>query len=44
MAKLTFYNSAKGVTGSAYLLETDSSTILLDCGLIQGRLEEEKLN
>ena len=44
MAKLTFYNSAKGVTGSAYLLETDSSKILLDCGLIQGRHEEEKLN
>lgn len=44
MARLTFYNSAKGVTGSAYLLETDSSKILLDCGLIQGRHEEEKLN
>jgi metallo-beta-lactamase family protein len=44
VSKLTFYNSAKGVSGSAYLLETDSSTILLDCGLIQGRREEEKLN
>jgi len=44
MAKLSFYNSAKGVTGSAYLLETDSSKILLDCGLIQGRHAEEKLN
>jgi len=44
MAKLTFYGATEGVTGSAYLLETESATILLECGLIQGRHEEEKAN
>lgn len=44
MAKLTFYGAAKGVTGSMYLLETESTTILLECGLIQGRREEESSN
>jgi metallo-beta-lactamase family protein len=44
MAKLTFYGATEGVTGSAYLLETGHSTILLECGLVQGRREEEKAN
>lgn len=44
MAKLTFYGATEGVTGSNYLLETDAATILLDCGLFQGRREEEKAN
>ena len=44
MAKLTFYDSAEDVTGSAYLLETEHATILLECGLIQGSREEEKNN
>lgn len=44
MAKLTFYGAIEGVTGSAYLLETEAATILLDCGLFQGRREEEKAN
>jgi metallo-beta-lactamase family protein len=44
MAKLTFYGAVEGVTGSSYLLETGSSTILLDCGLYQGRREEEEEN
>lgn len=42
MAKLTFYGATEGVTGSLYLIETDQTTILLECGLYQGRLEEEK--
>jgi len=44
MAKLTFYGATEGVTGSSYLIETEQSTILLDCGLFQGTREEEKAN
>lgn len=44
MAKLTFYGATEGVTGSLYLLETASGAILLECGLVQGRNEEEKAN
>ncbi len=44
MAKLTFYGAIEGVTGSMYLLETQHSKILLDCGLFQGRREEEEAN
>ena len=44
MAKLTFYGATEGVTGSMYLLETDAATVLLECGLYQGRREEEKAN
>lgn len=44
MAKLTFYGATEGVTGSAYLIETEQSTILLECGLYQGSREEERLN
>jgi len=44
MSKLTFYGAVQGVTGSSYLLETSKSRVLLDCGLFQGRREEEKMN
>ena len=44
MAKLTFYGAVDGVTGSNYLISTEQSTILLDCGLFQGTREEEKAN
>lgn len=44
MATLTFYGATEGVTGSAYLLRSDQATILLECGLIQGGREQEKLN
>jgi len=44
MAKLTFYGAVEGVTGSMYLLEVGSSRVLLDCGLFQGRREEERAN
>lgn len=44
MAKLTFYGAVEGVTGSAYLIETRRSTVLLECGLIQGSREEELAN
>ena len=44
MATLTFYGAIAGVTGSLYLLETNDKKILLECGLVQGSYEEEKLN
>jgi metallo-beta-lactamase family protein len=44
MARLTFYGATEGVTGSAYLLETGHTTVLLECGLVQGSREEEKAN
>ena len=44
MAKLTFYGATESVTGSASLLETNNTSILLECGLIQGSREEEKAN
>ncbi|MBU2101174.1 MBL fold metallo-hydrolase [Patescibacteria group bacterium] len=34
--KLTFYGGAKTVTGSNYLLESEGTKILVDCGLHQG--------
>lgn len=37
MASLQFLGATGEVTGSAYLLRTDHSTILLECGLHQGR-------
>jgi len=44
MAQLTFYGATESVTGSAYLIETEHSTILLECGLLQGKRENEKAN
>ncbi|OGO18580.1 MAG: MBL fold hydrolase [Chloroflexi bacterium RBG_16_50_11] len=34
---LTFMGAARGVTGSRYLIETNNTTILVDCGLYQER-------
>lgn len=44
MATLSFYGAIEGVTGSMYLLKTEKSRILLDCGLFQGRKQEELAN
>ena len=44
MARLTFYGATDGVTGSCYLLQTNQSTIVLECGLVQGSREEEARN
>jgi metallo-beta-lactamase family protein len=35
-ATLTFLGAARTVTGSKYLLETDTHRILVDCGMFQG--------
>ncbi len=44
MTNITFYGAIEGVTGSAYLLSTERSKVLLDCGLFQGGREVEKEN
>jgi metallo-beta-lactamase family protein len=36
MPRLTFLGAAQTVTGSKYLLETGTTTLLVDCGLFQG--------
>ena len=42
--KVTFWGACREVTGSAHLLSTQNSSILLDCGLYQGnrKISREK--
>jgi metallo-beta-lactamase family protein len=42
--QIEFYGAASGVTGSCHILRVENKTILLDCGLIQGRREEVEKN
>ncbi|MDP3962722.1 MAG: MBL fold metallo-hydrolase [bacterium] len=42
--KVTFFSGVGSVTGANFLLETGSSRILVDCGLIQGEREAMKEN
>jgi len=42
--KIQFYGAAKTVTGSCHILHINGKTILLDCGLYQGRGEKEFAN
>ena len=44
MAKLSFWGGVGTVTGSKFLIETDHSRILVDCGLFQGLKELRKRN
>lgn len=44
MASLRFIGATRQVTGSCYLLETDSKKILLECGMYQGNGHAERLN
>jgi metallo-beta-lactamase family protein len=44
MIALTFLGAARTVTGSKYLLETDTSKILVDAGLFQGLKELRERN
>src|SRR5215217_6514921 len=38
--KITFAGAAREVTGSCHILEVGGKTVLLDCGLFQGRRSE----
>ena len=42
--KLQFLGASQVVTGSMYLLTTDTKKILIDCGMFQGSPELERLN
>ncbi|MBI2462894.1 MAG: MBL fold metallo-hydrolase [Candidatus Spechtbacteria bacterium] len=44
MTTLTFYGGARSVTGSNYLIETEKTKIVIDCGLIQGGKHAEDQN
>jgi metallo-beta-lactamase family protein len=41
---VTFLGAAQTVTGSCFLIETEKTTFLIDCGLHQGQPQEERLN
>lgn len=40
--KLSFFGANREVTGSRHLLEVEGKKILIDCGLYQGRRQDEK--
>ncbi|MBN1448413.1 MAG: MBL fold metallo-hydrolase [Bacteroidetes bacterium] len=40
MTDITFHGAARNVTGSSHLLRIDGTSILIDCGLFQGRRAE----
>ena len=42
--KITFLGATKTVTGSNFLVETEDSKFLVDCGMYQGKAAEEKEN
>jgi len=42
--KTTFLGAARTVTGSCYLIETESCKFLVDCGMFQGYSVENALN
>lgn len=44
MATLSFWGGVGTVTGSKYLIETDSARILVDCGMFQGLKELRERN
>jgi metallo-beta-lactamase family protein len=44
MIKLAFHGAARTVTGSNYMLITDTARVLIDCGMFQGSKTESELN
>jgi len=43
-AALTFLGAAKPVTGSRFLIDTETERLLVDCGLFQGQREWRRRN
>ncbi len=41
---IEFYGATSGVTGSCHIIRANGHTLLLDCGMIQGRREEMERN
>jgi metallo-beta-lactamase family protein len=41
---IEFYGATSGVTGSCHIVRANGQTILLDCGMVQGRREEMEKN
>ncbi len=44
MTRITFHGAAETVTGSKYLLEANGTSVLVDCGLFQGRKDLRERN
>ncbi len=42
--KLSFHGACRSVTGSCFLVETQRSRVLIDCGMVQGSKTEKELN
>lgn len=42
--KITFYGGVQSVTGANYLVESEKTKILVDCGLYQGNDTQDQLN
>ena len=42
--KITSYGAAGGVMGSCHMVEAAGLSLLVDCGLFQGRREDEERN
>ncbi len=42
--KITFLGAAEAVTGSCYLVETETTSFLVDCGMHQGQPHEDQMN
>lgn len=42
--RITFLGAAETVTGSCYLVETEKTSFLVDCGMHQGQPHEDQMN
>ena len=42
--KIEFVGAAKTVTGSSYIVKNENFTIMIDCGMFQGRRELKERN